>query len=60
MLSRIARIAFMVMLGLLAWRLLAKPETRRRFRGHIETIAIALLISSGLLMIWHYGFGGVG
>lgn len=58
MLMRIGRIALLMVLGILAWNLFVKPETRRQFRGHVELIAKVLLAASAAMLVWHFGFGG--
>ncbi|QDQ26746.1 DUF202 domain-containing protein [Chitinimonas arctica] len=54
MLSRLGRVALLIALGLLLWNFFLKPQTRQRFRGHMEILAYALLASSVLMLIWHW------
>lgn len=59
MLAKLARLALFAAVALLIWNAFLKPETRRRFRSYVETLAYALLASSAVMALWHgwrYGF----
>ncbi|QNM96535.1 protein MIGRI [Chitinimonas koreensis] len=61
MLPKLIRLALFAALVLLVWNAVLKPETRRRIRGHVEVLALALLGSSLLMAGWHWwqhGFAG--
>ncbi|MGQ5522206.1 protein MIGRI [Chitinimonas sp. PSY-7] len=54
MLAKFIRLALFALAALLIWNAILKPDTRRRFRSYIETLAFALLASSVLMMGWHW------
>lgn len=54
MLARVIRVALLIALAVLAWNLALKPDTRQRLRGYVEILALALLASSVLMLIWRW------
>lgn len=54
MLVKLIRLGLFLAVLLLLWNAVLKPETRQRFRGHIVTLAYAMLLASCIMGGWHW------
>lgn len=54
MLGRLLKLAFLLVIAIAIGRLLLKPKERMRIKSWVETLALALLISSALIILLHW------